>query len=769
MIEKQIDPKLGYENQVGLRLRCVQAQAETVHRALRLVFPGKVSRLMPSFHRGFNFCVYVTADETTLEQRWAEVLIKAGFAPAAKQASSQAPAAPTALAPIAAPTRSAAAHTHQTVQPALDLHTWENLFREAVKRVGADLPSGPTTSILTSAWQATGIEAVLPLEQEEERLLQSGLPPENILRAQIALYARSKRPEQIVAICRQRRQEVLALPPSSLLVEQILQAHQHEAKRILQATSDDNERQAAVTVDEAGRQIGLAFLPELERLGQASRLRLLLWNQQTAEPVVLPVGQMSLSEQLQELLQIAPDKRISELLDLRRRYPRVASVQIALGDTYAALGDAAQALLLYQSVSAEDQNLHDTALARRTELLIEQGRPDEVLRLLPNQTEMPVLLAGLYGAALLLSGDTRAAQPLLRTAWEAGERRPVVVLAWARALVQAGRLEEAAEPYHLLVELMPGTLSLEDCRIMTIIAMGGGFGDLSNEQVAQYYDRYLQSAGRTLRALPDAEETLWQRVALRRVGDRPEALLGAAADWLEWQAEHNDVERLARALNEVRRLERERAISREQRFTLLEGIEPLVVGDQAKVLAGEYLAIGLDELGERLRNTQPLPTYTVHLRQALHFLDRASGDMLAQHIEDERRALAQRSLALPERETEEEPAASLAGLRLTLVGGHSATRREVERTLREHYGLSDYTEVPPSSEEHMDRGRVLERAASSHLVAVITGYTGHDLTNHVRDLQQAGQIRGQVLWLSCRGKSGVVREIVAQARQLYAP
>jgi hypothetical protein len=48
---------------------------------------------------------------------------------------------------------------------------------------------------------------------------------------------------------------------------------------------------------------------------------------------------------------------------------------------------------------------------------------------------------------------------------------------------------------------------------------------------------------------------------------------------------------------------------------------------------------------------------------------------------------------------------------------------------------------------------------------VIIGYTGHDLTGHVRDLQRTNGLSGRVIWPRCRGKSGVVREILEASRQ----
>jgi hypothetical protein len=99
-------------------------------------------------------------------------------------------------------------------------------------------------------------------------------------------------------------------------------------------------------------------------------------------------------------------------------------------------------------------------------------------------------------------------------------------------------------------------------------------------------------------------------------------------------------------------------------------------------------------------------------------------------------------------------------VRLAIVGGHVAMRREVEQELRGQYGLKHYQEIAPSSEEHIDRERVRERLSGSDLIVVVAGYSGHDLTGLVRDLQRSGDITGHAIWPTCRGKSGVMREIL---------
>jgi hypothetical protein len=182
-------------------------------------------------------------------------------------------------------------------------------------------------------------------------------------------------------------------------------------------------------------------------------------------------------------------------------------------------------------------------------------------------------------------------------------------------------------------------------------------------------------------------------------------------------------------------------------------------------LADEYQAIATNVVDRSLRDNQPLPGYIKDIQRALHFLDRAVADFIRDYINDERQQLAARNEPVPEQSIEEEPPVDLAAARIALVGGHETTRREVIRELSEAYGLQDVIEVAPSKESHFDQGSVQAKIANATLIAVITGYMGHDLSGIVRNLQQAGSLSGKVCWLSCRGKSGVVREVLAAVRQ----
>lgn len=109
----------------------------------------------------------------------------------------------------------------------------------------------------------------------------------------------------------------------------------------------------------------------------------------------------------------------------------------------------------------------------------------------------------------------------------------------------------------------------------------------------------------------------------------------------------------------------------------------------------------------------------------------------------------------------------LSGLRLALIGGHPSTRRGVIQELQLNYGLRHVVEIPRMTESNTNRSKVKSKIRRCTLVVLITGYMSHRLTEIVFSLKDAGSLAGDVLQLNCRGKSGVVREIlnhVAQAQ-----
>jgi thioredoxin-like negative regulator of GroEL len=736
-----INPKDGWEEQVGLRVRCTSAEAQAIHRALRALFRGRMSPVMPSHDRDYNFTIFVPAAEGTLKQKWPEVLRLAAIPTPTAEPQPKAQPASAHTQPRSAQQQPQAARSAPTA--AVAQAAWERQFREAVRLVIASevIPTTRTAGV------ASGMSGA---SLDDDETLLAGLPPLSRLRARIAQYARWQQYANIVALCAEQRQDVLALPASALLVSQLFEAHVMLARE----TGDE-------TLEATGRELVRDFLPELERLRQADEIRVKLQAGRSAPSNGEQDGQTTLHEQLASLVEVAPVERVTMLEQLRARYPQSSAIRIALADTFAVLGETDRALELYRSQRAEA-----SVLDRVVELLLTTGRYREALLELADRTELSPRLTGLRGVAMAALGDTAQARPLLEQAWEANERSPLIALPLARVLAQANDLERAAEPYQIAFEITPEALNADDLRVMADIALGGGFGDLSNEDQAVYLDRYIAHTGRRLRETPNAASVFKQRVELRRTAEYPEQLQESLADWLEYLAETANHPELDAATALLRDLRREGAITYQTQFELLEGIEPLAnaIPGLGDLLALEYQAIALDELTLSLRQSRMLPAYIADIRRALHFLNLDLADQLAVEIEQQRQSLLERDMAVPEQVIEVVQPLDLAGISLTIVGGHGSMRREVERELREQYGLIDYLEIAPSSENRVDRNLVRDRVVGRNLIVVITGYTGHDLTKLVRDLQSKGELTGRVIWPKSRGKSGVVGAIMEVAK-----
>ncbi|NJK81353.1 MAG: hypothetical protein HC914_16275 [Chloroflexaceae bacterium] len=737
-VQKEIASHLGNDNQVGLRLKCTSTlQAETIHRALRQQFPQKVSKLLPATYPGFTHFLYVEATPADLQQAWTE-MEKVLSANTSTFAATQKAA---------------------TAQAIADFKTWQSQFKAAVKHIHEDI------LVVHSATPSIGLEwieqqiNVGQIDETEDILLGELQTTGSALRGLITLYARSNQYEKIVRLYETRRNDVLALPVSGRLVEQLVTAYIAFA----QATEVEDALHTA-------QQVARGFLPELERLQQADGVRNLLRQAFTPEEVA-PVDQpLPLTEQLARLIEIEPAERLPELEALRQRHPRATSVQFALADTYAVLGDHARALDMYNTLPEQNEAERNEALLRKSELLLTEQRYQEVIDLLPD-TDLPPVLAGLRGSALYGMGQRKQAQSLLERAWEAGARHQSIVLPLARLYSDSDQLERAAEPYRILLDTSTDRLESADfARIAVIATYSSGFGDISDEQRLAYCNAALRGGDLTATAM----ELLAHVLEIRKVAagnvKQMDELLPAYADWMEWLAQTGDMKTLRQTIDELRQMRQSQQFSPEQHFALLEGIEPYAeaLPDVRRHLADEYQAIATSVVERSLRDNQPLPAYIQDLQRALHFLDRAVADFIREYIQEEQQALVARNEPVPEQTIEEALPMNLLAFRLALVGGHEATRREVIRELTEQYGLHDVVEVAPSKEAHLDQGSVQAKIANATLITVITGYMGHDLSGIVRNLQQAGQLSGQILWLACRGKSGVVREVLAYARTQLA-
>ena len=107
----------------------------------------------------------------------------------------------------------------------------------------------------------------------------------------------------------------------------------------------------------------------------------------------------------------------------------------------------------------------------------------------------------------------------------------------------------------------------------------------------------------------------------------------------------------------------------------------------------------------------------------------------------------------------------LSEMKLGIVGGHDATRREVIKELSELYGLKQWVEVPPTWEKSLSQRVLKAKLEHCDLIVIVTGYMNHSLTQAVYGLKESGGLSGKVELLNFRGKSGVVREILRLAVQ----
>jgi len=730
------NPNPNRPDQIRLFVRCTSdGQAEALWRALRGRFPWVSSR-MSSFDPAFSTFFFVQANEADIQGAWPQIV--AAVAPVTADAA----AAP--LQPLPRPSSKLG-----------DLATWDRTFRAAVRRVHEEIPrQSASTQEVSLGWVVEQVRAG-NADAVEAMLGQPLISPVSALRAQIALFSETGQHERIIALVESRRREVLALPASGLLAEQVVGAYLEFGRT---SAVEDALRGA--------QRFAGALLPELERLHQADGVRELLRQALTPAAPPTETSVSTLHEQIAGIIQVSPPDQIAALETLRGEHTGVVELHLALGAAYAAAGQIDAALTAYAEANSRDDAERTQVLERRAELLVEARSYREVVALLPDADDMPPALAALRGAALHWLGRFGEARALLERAWDAGERRRVLLLPLARSWASAGQDDRAIHAYRLLLDNAPDLLEPEDLARLALGLYMDRPDDISVAQIAELCERYVQQDGPTARPEQEVDDILSLRVTLW-IDEGDDRWMAAQADRLEWLAARRLTAALRAELDALRERIQRSHLQRHEHFELLEGLEVAGLEDVAirAALSGEYQSLCTAEVDAALLRNEPIPAFVQAMQRSLHFLDRVSADFIAEYIADERAQIARRNLEATDQVFAPEQSVSLARLCLTIVGGHVAMRREVERELRQSHGLINYLDVPPSSEVHIDHDLVRDRTTERDLVVVITGYTGHDLTGHVRDLQRAGDLPGRVIWLRCRGKSGVVREILEAAKQ----
>jgi hypothetical protein len=311
----------------------------------------------------------------------------------------------------------------------------------------------------------------------------------------------------------------------------------------------------------------------------------------------------------------------------------------------------------------------------------------------------------------------------------------------------------------------PEMLSAYDYYVISELADTEMFGQLLAVDILAYYDRCLQQSRGSNLDPADLARAIKQRANIARRTEDPDRILDTHADWLENLAEQGTRSEIGDALDVLESLRFEGLLSNERYFELLETLETTTGRtDVHSLLIGQYQSIAFREIDDALRETRLEDAFFRDLLTSIFHLSKSLHDQIISYRSERREETAEAQIEIVPEAAQQEPL-SLMGQRIALVGGHERTRREVAHELTERYGAVQPVEVAPSSDAHFDRSSVQSKIQSCSLIAVITGYMGHDLSTIVRQLDDSQSLAGKVLWLSCRGKSGVVREIIKATQQ----
>ncbi len=101
----------------------------------------------------------------------------------------------------------------------------------------------------------------------------------------------------------------------------------------------------------------------------------------------------------------------------------------------------------------------------------------------------------------------------------------------------------------------------------------------------------------------------------------------------------------------------------------------------------------------------------------------------------------------------------LSAVSVALIGGHETTHREVTEALKK-YGLKRCVHIPPHSIASHSRSQIKDKISNCDLILTITTYVDHSVSQCVKQLKETHMLTGEVIRISSKGKSGVVREIL---------
>lgn len=413
----------------------------------------------------------------------------------------------------------------------------------------------------------------------------------------------------------------------------------------------------------------------------------------------------------------------------------------------------------------EDPEQPVTQRIKQVEEYINTQQYDRVVASVRPDEQAPAL-RGLLGIALARSGGTNEALEHLAYAWLQGayawlqgEWRVAVARELATLCQEHEVYELAAGPYQELLRSAPDTLAAADYLMIAQLVLFGEFGPIDPERQIEYVGMFCAMATPKQLHTNDARDIVRENLKLCRHVNDPTKLLAAYQHMCDSLLGSAGLEEIMALLNDVTLDHKEHRLTGEQRFDVLEEItyyHDMYPGVHEAVVDG-YVNMLNTEIDIALFKVSPLPVYTTDARRMLKVLNTAIHDELWDSYMKRLEEFQKQELPVVPPPAEEGRFVPLNGKRIALVGGHDTTRSEVRQEIEEVGG--NVVEVPPG--RRFDEKSVMDKVRNCDLVVLIVGYMGHDLSTIVD--KNIDILKGSILRIPYRGKSGVCREIMRWA------
>lgn len=451
------------------------------------------------------------------------------------------------------------------------------------------------------------------------------------------------------------------------------------------------------------------------RLDPSARWRIELERSRVAHRADLPNEALT---HLQTIIDESPSDLSSVDLD---------ALRLSAVDLHLALGDARAAVDVLKSITFEDFSSDE----RRA-------------------------YWNLQGQALAKLNDEGGALEALHQAYEAGTRRPEVLRLLAHLAYREGDSRLAWRVYTDL--LHTGFDPSPEDRLYAGILVY-----YEEDDPFQALD-YLRPTLAELPAevlptetLPMAYETLTG--CLLDIQASAEEIADVVASWADFLVWNNDLEGLIELVERIPRLRLDPPTT----FDLLEAIEPVAQSDPVgrERLVEAYTGLYWNEVDISLRQSKPLPAYTLDLRRALFALDREQFNFAQGYLEEELKRARDAELIEDEFKLEypEPEPLDLQDCWVAVAGGYAPMRRRVQEILETEHKLDRFTEVPPAWEAHLDETRVREAVQGADLIVVVPRCMKHSGSDALKAVVGGSALEKRIRYAAGKGQSSVLRVV----------